>query len=215
MPGLSLTAVSWAASTATAVATHGPQGHDCRETVVSMPDCTRHSHPKTGGNGPWLESVRARGACSGRFMIASIVLPLYMERWGVVLRLGLNVSAGPDSVAFVRACTNGPCHAPQNRSHASSLAISPYPRMMHSKTCGQRRVGSKNSQTTPATTSTSSMRQLLGAADTQTAHHATFSTAPTHQRLGSANTETTAARAPAAAADRKQQPDAACEGKNG
>ena len=37
--------------------------------------------------------------------------------------------------------------------------------------CGQRRVDSKNnSQTTPATTSTSSIRQLLGAADAQTAH---------------------------------------------
>ena len=35
--------------------------------------------------------------------------------------------------------------------------------------CGQRRVDSKNSQTTPATTSTSSIRQFLGAADTQTA----------------------------------------------
>ena len=81
--------------------------------------------------------------------------------------------------------------------------------------CGQRRVDSKNSQTTPATTSTSSLRQLLGAADAQTAHHATFSTAPTHQLLGSANAETTPARAPAAAADRKQQPDATCEGKNG
>ena len=46
--------------------------------------------------------------------------------------------------------------------------------------CGQRCVDSKNSQTTPATTSTSSIRQLLGAADAQTAHHATFSTAPTH-----------------------------------
>ena len=80
---------------------------------------------------------------------------------------------------------------------------------------GQRRVDSKNSQTTRATTSTSSIRQLLGAADTQTAHHATFSTAPTHQLLGSANAETTLARAPAAAADRKQQPDATCEGKNG
>ena len=67
----------------------------------------------------------------------------------------------------------------------------------------------------PATTSTSSIRQLLGAADTQTAHHATFSTAPTHQLLGSANAETTPARAPAAAADRKQRPDATCEGKNG
>ena len=32
--------------------------------------------------------------------------------------------------------------------------------------CGQRCVDSKNSQTTPATTSTSSIRQLLGAADT-------------------------------------------------
>ena len=81
--------------------------------------------------------------------------------------------------------------------------------------CGQRRGGSKNSQTTPATTSTSSIRQLLGAADAQTAHHATFSTVPTHQLLGSANAETTPAGAPAAAADRKQRPDATCEGTNG
>ena len=80
---------------------------------------------------------------------------------------------------------------------------------------GQRCVDSKNSQPTPATTSTSSIRQLLGAADTQTAHHATFSTVPAHQLLGSANAETTPARAPAAAADRKQRPDATCEGKNG
>ena len=82
---------------------------------------------------------------------------------------------------------------------------------------GQRRVDSKNSQMTPATASTSSIRQLLGAADTQTAHHATFSTAPTHQLLGStnANAETTPARAPAAAADRTQRPDATCEGKSG
>ena len=50
---------------------------------------------------------------------------------------------------------------------------------------------------------------------TQTAHHATFSTAPTHQLLGSANAETTPGRAPAAAADRKQRPDATCEGTNG
>ena len=81
--------------------------------------------------------------------------------------------------------------------------------------CGQRCVDSKNSQTTPATTSTSSIRQLLGAADTQTAHHVTFSAAPTHQLLGSAHAEMTPARALAAAADRKQQPDATCEGKNG
>ena len=80
--------------------------------------------------------------------------------------------------------------------------------------CGQRRVDNKNSQTTPATTSTSSIRQPLGAADAQTAHHATFSTAPTHQILGSANAETTPAGAPAAAADRTQRPDATCKGKN-
>ena len=36
--------------------------------------------------------------------------------------------------------------------------------------CGQRRVGSKNSQKNPATTSTTSIRQLLGATDVQTAH---------------------------------------------
>ena len=81
--------------------------------------------------------------------------------------------------------------------------------------CVQRRVDSKNNQATPATTRASSIRQLLGAAGAQTAHHATFSTAPTHQILGSANAETTPARAPVAAADRKQQPDATCEGKNG
>ena len=83
------------------------------------------------------------------------------------------------------------------------------------RACGQRCVDSKNSQTTPATTSTSSIRQLLGAADAQTVHHATFSTAPSHQLLGSANAETTLARAPAVAADRKQRPNATCEGKNG
>ena len=70
-------------------------------------------------------------------------------------------------------------------------------------------------QTTPATTSATSIRQLFGAADAQTAHHATSSTASAHQPLGSANAETTPARAPAAAADRKQRPDATCEGKNG
>ena len=78
-----------------------------------------------------------------------------------------------------------------------------------------RRVAGKNSQSTPATTSTSSIRQLLGATDAQTAHHATSSTALAHQPLGSANVESTPARALAAAADRKQQPDATCEGKNG
>ena len=75
--------------------------------------------------------------------------------------------------------------------------------------------GGGGSQTTPATTSTSSIHQLLGAADAQTAHPATSSTVPTHQRLGSANAETTPARTTAAVADRKQRPDATCEGKNG
>ena len=74
--------------------------------------------------------------------------------------------------------------------------------------CGQRRVDSKNSQTTLATTTTTSTRQLEGATDAPTAHHATSSTALAHQPLGSANAETTPAGAPAAAADRKQQPDA-------
>ena len=50
----------------------------------------------------------------------------------------------------------------------------------------------------------------LGAANAQTAHHATFSTAPAHQPLGSANAEMTPAEAPPAAADRKQRPDATC-----
>ena len=81
--------------------------------------------------------------------------------------------------------------------------------------CGQRRVDSKNSQTTLATTSTTSIRQLLGATDVQMAHPATTSTAPAHRPLGSANAETTPARAPAAAADRTQRPNATCEGKTG
>ena len=58
-------------------------------------------------------------------------------------------------------------------------------------------------------------RQLLGAADAQTAHPATSRTAPAHRPLRSANAETTPAGAPAAAADRTQRPDATCEGKNG
>ena len=77
--------------------------------------------------------------------------------------------------------------------------------------CGQRRVDSKNSQTTPATTSTSSIRQLLGAGDAQTAHPATSSPAVAHQPLGSANAQTT----PAAAADRTQRPDGMSHGGGG
>ena len=71
--------------------------------------------------------------------------------------------------------------------------------------CGQRPVDSKNSHTAPATTSTTSVRQPLGATDAQTAHHATSNTAPAHQPLGSVNAETTPAGAPATPADRKQR----------
>ena len=71
----------------------------------------------------------------------------------------------------------------------------------HSEAGYGRRVDSKNSQTTLTTTSTTSIRQLLGATDSQTAHHATFSTAPAHQLLGSANAEMTPARATAAATE--------------
>ena len=83
------------------------------------------------------------------------------------------------------------------------------------KAWGRRCGDSQNRQTMLATTSITSTRQLLGAADAQTAHPATSSTASAHQPLGSANAETTPARAPATAAGRKQRPDATCEGKNG
>ena len=81
---------------------------------------------------------------------------------------------------------------------------------LRTEVCGQQKQSND-----PATISTASIRQLLGAANAQTAHPTTFSTFPTHQLLGSANAETTPAGAPAAAADTKQQPDATCEGKNG
>ena len=95
------------------------------------------------------------------------------------------------------------CTVPQNRGGQAMDGL-------WTEVCGQQKQSNN-----PSTTSTSSIRQLLGAADAQTAHHSTFSTAPAHQPLGSANAETTPARAPAAAADRKQRPDATCEGKNG
>ena len=101
------------------------------------------------------------------------------------------------------------------RGGAGHLGITETQRGRLWTACGRRCVDSENSQTTPATTSTSSTHQLLGAADAQTAHPATSSTAPTHQLLGSANAEMTPAGAPAAAADRTQRPDATCEGKNG
>ena len=66
----------------------------------------------------------------------------------------------------------------------------------------------------PRNNQTTTVRQLLGTANAQTVPAAT-STAPVHQRLGSANAETTPAGAQAAAADKTQRPDTACEGKNG
>ena len=62
--------------------------------------------------------------------------------------------------------------------------------------CGQQKQSND-----PGNNRTSSIRQLLGAADAQTAHHAAFSIP-----------QTTPARA---AANRKQRPDTTCEGKNG
>ena len=81
--------------------------------------------------------------------------------------------------------------------------------------CGQRCVDSKNSQTTPATASTSSVRQLLGAADAQTAHHVTSSTAPTHQLLGSANAETTPARSRPQRLTERSDPTQHAKGRTG
>ena len=74
--------------------------------------------------------------------------------------------------------------------------------------------GQQKQSNDPANNQHNPVHQLLGAADAQTAHPATSSTAPAHQPLGSANAERTPAGAPAAAADRKQRPDATCKGKN-
>ena len=62
-------------------------------------------------------------------------------------------------------------------------------------------MGSKNSQTTPATTTTTAVRQFLGTANAQTAPAAT-NTAPAHQPLGTANAQTTPAGAQPAATDK-------------
>ena len=56
------------------------------------------------------------------------------------------------------------------------------------------------------------MRRGFGSANRTPA---TTSTTPVRQLLGSANAETTRQGTPAAAAIRKQRPDAAHEGKNG
>ena len=77
------------------------------------------------------------------------------------------------------ACAHGQFYSCENLAMGGHLGCTETQRGRLWTACGQRCVDSKNSQTTPATTSTSSIRQLLGAADTQTAHHATFSTAPT------------------------------------
>ena len=75
-------------------------------------------------------------------------------------------------------------------------------------------MGSKNSQTTPATTSKTAVRQLLGAANAQTAP-TTSSTAPAHQPLGTANAETTPAGAPAPVADKRSALTQNTKGRTG
>ena len=70
---------------------------------------------------------------------------------------------GPDSAWRTRA--PGP-HAHRNTARQAMDGL-------WTEVCGQQKQSND-----PATTSTSSMGQLLGAADAQTAHHATFSTAP-------------------------------------
>ena len=76
--------------------------------------------------------------------------------------------------------------------------------------CGQRRVDSKKSQTTPATTSTTSIRQLLGATDVQTAHHATSSKSTarsSRQRAATRRNMRREERVTVQGPVKKQQPD--------
>ena len=111
------------------------------------------------------------------------------------------------------SCASGPPLGPvwsrAPGAHAHGNAERQVVDGLRTEVCGQQK------QLTPTTTNTTSRCQLLGAADAQTARHAISSTAPAHQPLGSADAETTPAGAPAAPADRKQRPDATCEGTNG
>ena len=74
--------------------------------------------------------------------------------------------------------------------------------------CGQQKQSNDS-----ATTSATPITQLLGAADTQTAHPATTSTAPAHQPLDSANAETTPAGAPAAPPTESSDPTQHAKGR--
>ena len=166
--------------------------------ATSSPTCLRAPEDRPRGHPQGDLPQRLSKRAGWYFRVYALVCVFPQEGWGYHTRGG--GGGGRDSAWRNRHL--GLTHTETQRGRLWTA-------------CGQRRVDSKNSQTTQATTSTSSIRQLLGAADAQTAHHATFSPAPTHQLLASANAETTPARAPAAAADRKQQPDATCEGKNG
>ena len=81
--------------------------------------------------------------------------------------------------------------------------------------CGQRRVDIKNSQTTPATTSTTPNTPIIGRRGHANGTSRHIQHSPGTPTTGLRNAETTPARAPAAAADRMQRPDATCGGKTG
>ena len=155
----------------------------------------------------WLPGARATPA-----QLASGGWCLPQPRWAVFARAGAHQGQTSREGERDKWWTIG---AMRGGSGHLGLTHTETQRGMLWTACGQRHVDSKNSQTTPATTSTTSIRQLLGATDAQTAHHATSSTALAHQPPGSANAKKTPARAPAAVTDKKQQPDATCEGKNG
>ena len=66
--------------------------------------------------------------------------------------------------------------------------------------------GRQKQSNDPATTSTTPIHQLLGAAVAQTAHPATSSTALAHQPLGSANAENTTSRSAGRSGRQKTAP---------
>ena len=119
-----------------------------------------------------------------------LVLALIM-RWGSVLR------HHRVQIARFPAGTPANVDSPPVNTHRPSPVLFQTLSVIAGKDVLEPLTTAGGGQTTPVTTSTSSIRQLVGATDAQTAHHATFSTAPTHQILDSANAEMTPARTPA------------------